>query len=274
MKDIESRANPLFRQWLKQVANAGRAGHPVWLEGPHLCQSWLQNNRPVSWLLMDRTCFEDPEILSIRDQVRSDKWVLLAPDLFKALSDVPSNQGVMVVGDPPVQSELAEIGMDGGSVVILDGIQDPGNVGSILRTCAAIGVKTVLASAGTAACWSPKVLRSAQGAHAGLNIFDRFDVMTWLKSYRQRSDRLIVIATTLEQSNHLYTTHLPECAIWMFGSEGQGLDPRLLAMADLRIRIDHDQQFVESLNVATATALCLFEQARQTDIRQPNVFAQ
>lgn len=260
MKEIQSRANPLFRQWLRDKAHAGRPGHLVWLEGPHLCQSWLQNALAVRWLLIDQARFDHPEVARIRAQIDSDCWVVLTTTLFDALSDVKTHQGVTVLADLPETGLPAILNEN---AVILDGIQDPGNVGTILRTSAAAGVRTVIANAGTAACWSPKVLRSAQGAHAGLRIHETRDVSAWLFAQRKQPSRLPVIATTLEQSDSLYKISLPARAIWVFGSEGQGVSAELLSMADLRIRIEHDQQFVESLNVATAAALCLFEQARQ-----------
>ena len=232
----------------------------VWLEGPHLCQAWLQNDRPVHWLIIDEASFCDPEIRAICKNVEDDRWVILARGLFEQLSEVKSHQGVILIVDMPVR-RLPDSFVD--NVVVLDGVQDPGNVGTILRICAAAGVSTVIASAGTAACWSPKVLRSAQGAHSGLEIHEVGDISGWLAQYRKQSPRLPVIATTLEQSTALYQTHLPRHAIWVFGHEGQGVSAGLLALADQRLRIDHDVRYVESLNVATAAALCLFEQRRQ-----------
>ena len=260
MKEIQSRANPLFRQWLKERGHAGRPGHMVRLEGPHLCQAWLQNGLAVRWLLIDQTKCNDPEIEAICQRVDSEHWVMLSSELFEQLSDVKSHQGVMLMVDLPVRA-LPESFHH--SVVVLDAVQDPGNVGTILRICAATKVGTVIATAGTASCWSPKVLRSAQGAHSGLEIHEVRDVAGWLTQYRENSQRIPIIVTTLEQSTSLYQTRLPEHAVWVFGSEGQGVSPDLLALADQCLRIDHDVQYVESLNVATAAALCLFEQRRQ-----------
>lgn len=260
MKEIQSRANPLFRQWLRDKAHAGRPGHLVWLEGPHLCQSWLQNQLEVKWLLIDQTRFDHPEVVQIRNQIDPANWVVISTSLFDALSDVKSHQGVTLLADLPAREIPVDIH---GSAVVLDGIQDPGNVGTLLRTCAAAGIQTVIANAGTAGCWSPKVLRSAQGAHAGLHIHETRDASDWLRAYRENASSLPVIATTLEEATSLFSMRLPARAIWIFGSEGQGVSSEMLSLADHRVRIDHNQQYVESLNVATAAALCLFEQARQ-----------
>jgi TrmH family RNA methyltransferase len=136
-----------------------------------------------------------------------------------------------------------------------------------LRSCAATGVHAVFTTAATASCWSPKVLRSAQGAHSGLRIYEGGDdVAQWLKRYRQNTERLPIYVTTLQNATDLYQCQLPRHAIWVFGSEGQGVSAELLSQADHLVKIAHSQQFVESLNVGIAAALCLFEQKRQANI--------
>lgn len=260
MKEIISRANPLFKQWIKDRSNAGRVGHLVWLEGPHLCRAWLDNRQPVRWLLIDQQKKDDPEIIALRSMVAPDCQIMLAPGLFHTLSEVRSHQGILLLGEHPDRALPEEVT---DSAVILDRIQDPGNVGTILRTCAAAGVQTVFSCTGSAACWSPKVLRSAQGAHAGLQIHEVQEMVSWLSAYRRRADRLPIIATTVDQASPLYQASLPREAIWIFGSEGQGVSSALLALADMRVSIVHDTRYVESLNVGCAAALCLFEQRRQ-----------
>ncbi|MFW8564692.1 TrmH family RNA methyltransferase [Orrella sp. 11846] len=264
MKYIESRHNPLYKEWIRNRRLAGRQGHPVWLEGPHLCESWLINEHPLQWLIVDEARRDLPEINSLIQMVQirgqSDQILALNTQLFKNLSDVPSQQGVLLIA-PKLQQALPQSLTQ--SVVVLDGVQDPGNVGVILRISAAVGVGTIITQSGTAACWSPKVLRSAQGAHSGLQIVEDVDVVVWLSDYRREANRLPILVTTLEEASDLYATKLPDQGIWVFGHEGQGVSPELTALADLRIRIDHSTQYVESLNVGVAAALCLFEQQRQ-----------
>lgn len=139
----------------------------------------------------------------------------------------------------------------------LDRVQDPGNVGTLLRTAAAAGIQHAYLSAGCAAAWSGKVLRSAQGAHFVLTIYEGVNFQT-------ECERLSIplVATALHDANSLYETPLPEKCVWIFGNEGQGVDAQLLAQASLRVFIPQ-QPNVESLNVAVASGICLFEQRRQ-----------
>jgi len=260
MKVIESRANPFYKTLLRQFRVAGKPGELIWLEGPHLCQMWQSHQTGMQWLIVDASRLGDPVIEALRDGVDLDQQICLSRDLFDSISSVQSHQGVLMV--VPAPEVLSAVGLHC-ATVLLDRIQDPGNVGTILRTCAAAGTKQVICSPGTAAVWSPKVLRSAQGAHFVLQIHETTDLAALLAQRSGSHQRLLVLATALDGSVSLFETALPEQAVWVFGHEGQGVASDLLALADQRIRIDHAQPAIESLNVASAAAICLFEQRRQ-----------
>lgn len=260
MKEIQSRANPLFRDLQRQFRHAGKPNQTLWLEGPHLCQMWLSHQDLPDWLIFSGSSAQDREVLSLRERVPVAQQICLTDALFKAISTVPSQQGVLMVAPTPASATAIDWGR---SVAVLDRIQDPGNVGTILRTAAAAGVTQVICSPATAACWSPKVLRSAQGAHFVLNIHESIDLLSMLTSAKQAPACLSIVATSLDASESLFEAALPKAAIWLFGHEGQGVADELLALADRRLRIDHAQPAIESLNVASAAAICLFEQYRQ-----------
>jgi len=264
MKQIQSRSNPFFKALASQSKLAGRNGEPVWLEGPHLCEAWLSHRGQPTWLIFADSHASRAEVVRLRDAVQEDRQIELPFKLFNTLSSVSTHQGVLIVVEPAVPAHELQLER---STVMLDHVQDPGNVGTILRTCAAAGVRQVVTSPGSAACWSPKVLRSAQGAHFALEIHEGQDLTALLDKRPLEPSRL---ATTLTASQSLFETELPNHSIWLFGSEGQGLSEPLLKLADTRLRIDHDQQAVESLNVASAVAICLFEQRRQTQQRLTN----
>lgn len=260
MKEIQSRSNPLFRELQQQFRHAGKPNHQIWLEGPHLCEMWLHHLGSPDWLVFAESSADHAEILLLRQHVQASRQICLSDTLFKSICSVPSHQGVLMVAtsqalDSPVDLNHA--------TVLLDRIQDPGNVGTILRTCAAVGITQVVCSLGTAGCWTPKVLRSAQGAHFVLRIEESVDLATRLQMARQNGSRLPILATALEGAQSLYDEGLPKEAVWLFGHEGQGVAPELLALSDQRLRIDHAQPAIESLNVASAVAVCLFEQWRQ-----------
>ena len=138
--------------------------------------------------------------------------------------------------------------------VVLDRLQDAGNVGSILRSAAALGVAQVLALKGTAALWSPKVLRAGMGAHFALHLIEGLDE-TALAGLR-----VPLVGTSSHGGSLLRDAALPRPCAWVFGHEGQGVSAALQARCTLTVRIPQPGG-EESLNVAAAAAICLYESA-------------
>ena len=143
------------------------------------------------------------------------------------------------------------------NAVLLDNVQDPGNVGSILRSAAAAGVKEVYCAPGTAFCWSPKVLRAAMGAHFVLDIYENVDLPQLVQGAQ-----IATLATSGYAAEQLYKLDLKRPVAWIFGHEGQGVSDTLLSNATHRVIVPHLGK-VESLNVAACAAVCFFEQVRQ-----------
>lgn len=257
-KRIAARANPTFKQLRQAVRDAGRAGEPAWLDGVHLCQEYLQRVGLPRLAVFAGAALDagQVELRALLAAVPADRVLVLEGDLLAAVSDIAGAQGVgFLIEVPPV----ADAGAPLGDCVVLDQVQDPGNVGSILRTCAAAGVGTVVLTPGSAAAWSGKVLRAGQGAHFGLRIIEGVALDTV-------PDRVGVplVVTTLDDATSLYAPSLvlPPAAAWCFGHEGRGVSPWLQARATVRVHIPQTAG-VESLNVAAAAAVCLFEQRRR-----------
>jgi TrmH family RNA methyltransferase len=255
MKLIASRDNPLVKDLHKIAATAGRRGSQVLLDGVHLCQAWLALHGAPVRALFDAARLNKPELAALAAALPAELCVALEPQLLRALSSVEADQGVAFLVQPP-QPELPAQLTD--ACMLLDRVQDPGNVGTLLRTCAAAGIHRVLLSEGTAAAWSPKVLRSAQGAHFALSVHERIDLVQALERLR-----VPLAVTTLDDATSLYEADLPAACAWVFGHEGTGVSQDLQQAASVRIRIPHDTAAVESLNVAAAAAICLFEQRRR-----------
>lgn len=254
MKHIESRSNPLYKQLYKWQSSAGRRDEPVLLEGVNLCESWLSMGKQPKYAIFDLERVGQSHLAGLIDKLNPEVCLTMSGSLLGNLSSVDTDQGVLFVAQPTIHSIPEKISE---SIVMLDRLQDPGNVGAILRTCAAAGIKRIFASIGTAGLWSPKVLRSAQGAHFVLKLHEQIDLMSLSEALA-----IPLIVTTLENANDLYKTALPKQAAWVFGNEGQGVTEALLARADIRVKIMHDKA-VESLNVTVASGVCLFEQRRQ-----------
>ena len=258
MKTITSRDNPLYKE-LKHLAGSSqarkKAGRTL-LDGVHLCQTYLQLRGAPVQCVVSESALANPEVADIVMQCETAHAHTTAlPDaLYNAVSQVEHGVGVMFLIDTPareVPAVLAE------SAVLLDNLQDPGNVGSILRSAAAAGIKQVYCSAGTAFCWSPKVLRAAMGAHFVVEIVENVDLAELIKS-----SSIAVLATSGYAQEQLYQVDLRRPVAWLFGHEGQGVADDLLALATHRVVIPHLGQ-IESLNVAACAAVCFFEQLRQ-----------
>ncbi|MEN9317145.1 MAG: hypothetical protein RIS35_3538, partial [Pseudomonadota bacterium] len=204
-------------------------------------------------VLVTETALHQPEVGALLSRLASPP-ILLADPLFHALSSVEHGVGLAFVVVTPVAAIPERVEQD---AVYLDRLQDPGNVGTILRTCAAVGVRQVFTAPQTVWCWSPKVLRAGMGAHFHLDIHEAVPWTTLAPTVRAR-----IRATTVVGAVDLYAADLREPSLWMFGREGDGLDPALMADVATRISIPQSPG-VESLNVGVAAAVCLYEQFRQ-----------
>lgn len=260
MKRIASRDNPDFRLLIRAQEGRRAPGErasvplPVALEGPHLCSSWLDIQGQPELAFVDETRVAQSEISGILAQVDSSRIRLCAPAMMKAASQVVQGQGLTFLVRAPTPSVPQNIDEN---CLWLDRLQDPGNMGTLLRTAAAAGIAQVYLSGGCVAAWSPKVLRSAQGAHFALAIHEGQDLI----ELRERL-RIPLLVTALEGAQSLYEAELPRHAAWVFGNEGRGVSRALLDAADMKLSIPQNEA-VESLNVAIAAGICLFEQRRR-----------
>ena len=249
---VSSRDNPLLvrlRKLARDPAGYRKAGE-LWLEGEHLCSALRQRGqRPLQAVVADSAWLQP----GLRALAQWAPRVVVVPDaLFDGLSALPSPARLgFVLALPPAPA------IDPGAAsVVLDRVQDAGNVGSILRSAAAFGIGQVLALQGTAALWSPKVLRAGMGAHFGLRLIEglQLDDLAALQ--------LPLVGTSLASDVLLPSAALPQPCAWVLGHEGQGVAPALLARCALTVRIPQPGG-EESLNVAAAAAVCFYESLRR-----------
>jgi RNA methyltransferase, TrmH family len=256
---LSSRANPLLVA-LRRVARDGaayRRSGEVWLEGDHLCAAAVARGMAVGRAVVSETGWAQP---ARRELARHAPRVAIVPDpLFAELSalESPADIGfVMPLPAAPVpDTALAS--------VVLDRVQDAGNVGSILRSAAALGVAQVLAVKGTAALWSPKVLRAGMGAHFGLRLVEG------LAEGEVLALGLNLVGTSSHGGELLPRASLPQPPAWLLGHEGQGVSPRLLAACAATVCIPQPGG-EESLNVAAAAAICFYEALRRAGPPSPD----
>jgi TrmH family RNA methyltransferase len=246
---ITSRDNPLLKRvrLLAQDSTAYRKQGQVWLEGDHLCRALLaRGHRPATAVFSETFWPQAPH--DLRDA--ADHIVAVPDALMAGISGLESPAGVGFVWDLPKAAALQV----GAAAVVLDRLQDAGNVGSILRSAAAMGFAQVLALKGTAALWSPKVLRAGMGAHFGLHLVEGLSV--------DDLSGLVVplLVTSSHQGDFLHKARLPWPCAWVLGHEGQGVSTALEALAAQTVRIVQPGG-EESLNVAAAAAICLHASA-------------
>lgn len=256
---ISSRDNPLLKE-LRRLAQdntayrkSGPAGR-VWVEGDHLTRAALLRGwRPALVVLAESAWPRWGGEFGDASRTGAERTVLLPDVLFAGISGLESfapAQGLGLVLDLPADSAV----QPGLSAVVLDRVQDAGNVGSILRSAAAFGCAQVLALKGTAALWSPKVLRAGMGAHFGLHLVEG------LAEDDLAALQLPLLVTSSHQGELLHRARLPWPCAWVLGHEGQGVGEALMARAALKLRIAQPGG-EESLNVAAAAAICLHASA-------------
>lgn len=259
MKAISSRDNPLYKE-LKHLATnsqARRKAGRTLLDGVHLCETYLQHAGLPAFCVVSESASAHPEVAAVLarfDGNDANRCIILPDALYKALSQVENGIDLLFVIDTPQATYEKVLER---SAVLLDNLQDPGNLGSILRSAAAAGIRDVFCSSGSVFAWSPKVLRAGMGAHFLLQIHENVDLAALVKS-----TKIPVLATSSHATQAVYQIDLKPDVAWLFGHEGQGVDAALLASATHQVAIPHLGN-VESLNVAACAAICFFEQVRQ-----------
>jgi len=224
------------------------------LDGEHLIESYAQTGGTPKILAVSESALETTGAGALFESTPADeKWVL-SDSLLRSLSPVDTPVGLVAVISIPDNLSVTSAGQ---SCLLLEGIQDPGNVGTMLRTAAAAGITDVLLSPGCAFAWSPKVMRAGQGAHFQLSIREDADLLVAAKAFQGK-----VIATLPRADRTLFEADLRGPVAWMFGSEGAGLSEGMASCATESVSIPMPGK-TESLNVAAALAVCLFEQVRQ-----------
>ncbi|MGE4240437.1 TrmH family RNA methyltransferase [Ramlibacter sp.] len=249
VQHVTSRDNPLLKDLRKlaQDSTAYRKRGRVWLEGDHLGRAAiLRGVRPAIVVIAESAW---PRFSGEFEHAAA-RAVVVADALFSTLSGLESPAPIGFVLDLPAPGEVAPET----ATVVLDGLQDAGNVGAILRSAAAFGFPQVIALKGTAALWSPKVLRAGMGAHFGLRLIEGAQAAT------VAGLKIPLIATSSHRGDFLHRTELPSPCAWLLGHEGHGVSAELAALATMHVRIAQPGG-EESLNVAAAAAICLHASA-------------
>jgi len=256
MPIISSISNPCIQQVKKLLSSAGereKQGLMV-LEGDHVCGEFLRQTG-----LHFEQFFYTEKFVSTQafSKFSAEKnGIMVSEKVLKAISDSKTPSGMAAVAKIPKQLAQENYSF----CFALDRVQDPGNVGTIIRTAAAFGVSAIFLSSGCADVWSPKVLRSAQGGHFYLNLFPNFDLRKLPKVFRGK------IFTTDTKGVSVFQTDLSGPVCFLLGNEGGGISSAIKKMATKTLSIPLQNNF-ESLNVGIAAGIFCAEKTKKIPIK-------
>ncbi len=256
MKQVSSTDNVHFKSLLA-LAHSSRERRErglSLLDGIHLVAAYRAHVGAPAEIVVSKSGLDNAEIKTLLAALAPRDPLVLSDALFKQLSTVETPTGVLATVATP-RPLAAPSRMD--ACVMLEDIQDPGNLGSILRSAAAAGVKHVILSKHSVHAWSPRVLRAGMGAHFMLQIYEQCDLLALARDFKGK-----VVATRQRAKSTVFDTDVTGSVAFVFGNEGAGLSLALADAAHQLVAIPMPGK-VESLNVAAAAAICLFERVRQ-----------
>lgn len=259
MQIITSREHTLFKQLIKLLRSTQQRKREklTILDGIHLVQTYYQVYGSPFKLIISESACQQPETESFLKQFNQssepNRSVVLSDTLFKHISPVVTPSGIMALITVPIASHTHSKQF----CVLLDAIQDPGNLGSILRSAASASVNAVYLSKTCADAWSPKTLRAAMGAHFFLTIHENAELVQIAGNFQGK-----VFTTSACSEHSLFQTKLTEPIAFVFGNEGSGISGELMDCVSQSLAIPMNKN-CESLNVAAAAAICFFEKLRQ-----------
>lgn len=224
------------------------------MEGVHVLQAYVQTGAMPEQVFVSEARCEHAEVKTLLEQLPAGVVQVVTGDALSKISSLTEADDVISVIKRPVNIPLPKQG----NGMLLDNVQDPGNIGTIIRSAAAVGLDWLLLSPECADVWSPKVLRAGMGGHFGLKIYTDVEAVPWLSQFTGR----LWMTALKQQSDSLYDLDLVQDGVWVMGNEGSGISAGVLSLCERSVHIPMHAQ-TESLNVAMAATICVFEQQRQ-----------
>ncbi len=259
MNVLRSRDNARYKHWraIAQEAKIRRAQSVALLIGEHLIEAALQAKMPLREMIFAESFCQDEHLLRLA-ALANIPSVAITDAMFSTLCDTPSIAGIAgVMALPVAPPHLENAPVAHQRIVVLDAIQDAGNLGTLLRSAAAFGYSQAILGPGCADPWSPKSLRAGMGAQFVLAICTTTDLASCIQQLM-----IPTLAAVAHGGDRLDAISIPSAHAWVFGSEGQGISTNVLEATSQSVRIPTPGK-TESLNVAAAAAICLYESSRQ-----------
>lgn len=228
------------------------------IEGIKLIKEAIEESVKIKQIIICENCLNSDIIpKELMYEIAKFECIYVTEKIFKSISDVSTPQGILAIVDR--QNIDLKIDYSQDIIVALDDIQDPGNLGTILRTVDSIGLNQILVSKGTADPYNPKVVRSTMGAIFRVKIIECEDLIKTLKQVQKNKFELVV--TSLQTNNSIYDLKYDKKAI-VIGNEANGVKKEIQEMADYKVKIPMLGK-TESLNASVATGVILYEYVRQ-----------
>ena len=258
IKEITSTKNRIFKLCCQLQSKKYRDKEDKYIiEGENLLEEAVKNNKKIYAIMLR-------EDVVLRDDfdIDSDTSVYSMPrKLFDMISQTETSQGIIAIVNKPhydIES-LKTIISDKDCIVVLDRLQDPGNIGTIIRTADAAGYKCVVALKGTADIFSPKVIRAATGSVFRVPIILAENCRELVKLVSEL--HLKIVATSLKAKDFYHNVNLTEGIALVIGNEGNGISDELVDIADIKIKIPMEGN-IESLNASVAAGILMYERLR------------
>ena len=253
MREISSKDNKIFRlcQQLSHKKYRDKLGLYL-IEGENLLEEAVKNGAAIKTVLMCR---------DYRGSLfgTEDKAFCLSDKLFEQLSQTETTQGIMAIVEKPELSPDLFLNRGGGNFIVLDRLQDPGNIGTILRTADAAGYELAIVMKGTADVFSPKAVRAATGSLFRMPVVFMDSVDELMEFTRAAGKKLV--ATCFDTDRYYYDENLKENIALIIGNEGSGISRELIECSDLKIKIPMHGN-IESLNASVAAGILMYEAVR------------
>ena len=258
MNIITSKDNEVIKNIRKLKEKKYRdINHEYIIEGLRMLREAIKENAKIKLIVVCEECLQDGCIENkLKYEIAKYDCIYVNKKVFTMLTDVQNPQGLLAVIEK--QSKEENIDYKQEVIVALDGIQDPGNLGTILRTIDSVGLNQVIVSNKTADAYNPKVVRSTMGAIFRVNIIECENLLDTLKVAKKHHFK--TIATSLENSTSIYEADLNKKII-VIGNEANGVSKEILDYADEKIKIPMIGK-TESLNASVATGIVLYEYVR------------
>ena len=250
MESISSPKNEKIKELVKlQTAKGRKKAGMYLLEGEHLVEEAIKERAQIKLIVVTGNRLEDYENLLVQTDVQV---LVVSQDVFHKLSMTETTQGILAV----VEIVKQEILPNKGRFIVLDAVQDPGNLGTIVRTADAAGFDAVVIGTGTVDLYNDKVLRSMQGSHFHIPVFQA-NLQEYLPILKEKGVQVAVTALHRDSKDYSVLQGATDVAI-VVGNEGQGVSEDVIDLADVVVTIPMFGK-AESLNVAIASALLMYK---------------